>query len=291
MRLMELPTARRSQVTAYRKEAADARVVGSDAAPQIERDANLWNVAELYWVTREMTAVALDAAGDMPPWTIEALCPTDVGFLFYEGGLPPLPAQDVDPTRGAFGQEVRPQISADYLRWWRHGTRLNIEYGCLRHRATHRDYEFDSPFISLGVVNFDAEGRAIDPRSDGDDVSPSNQYKVDVVLLLGCTWALMGQENVTATHRELVPSSKRRRGRLPTAVTTITLRRLRSVDDSPIGDSGRIYSHRWVVRGHWRQQAFGPQHGQRRPVWIPSYIKGPADAPLLVTERINVWRR
>lgn len=292
MRVAEFPTARRAQVAAYRDEAARARSAGSDAYSEIERDANLWSVAELYWVTAEMTAVALDAATDMPPWTVEELCPTDVGLLFYDGGLPELPAQDADPATGAFGQEVLPQIPADYLRWWRHGTKLFVEYGCLQHRATHRSYDFDSPFISLGIMNIDPEGRAFDPRSSQSEVPSYERYKANVILLLGCTWALMGQENVATTHREMVPATNRRRNRRQlTAVTTITLRRLRSIDEFPADDASRTYSHRWIVRGHWRRQAYGPGHGQRRPVWVPSYIKGPPDAPLLVKEKVSVWRR
>jgi hypothetical protein len=41
-----------------------------------------------------------------------------------------------------------------------------------------------------------------------------------------------------------------------------------------------------VVRGHWRQQPYGPQRTLRRPVWINPHVKGPADAPLAHTERV-----
>ena len=75
------------------------------------------------------------------------------------------------------------------------------------------------------------------------------------------------------------------------AVTLIDLRALRQVDIDPVDESGRVYRHRWVVRGHWRQQAFGPDRSQRKPLFIAPYIKGPAGAPLLATEHVHVWRR
>lgn len=288
MRAVELPAARRSQVLAYRGEVTAARAQGSDAVTKMDRDTNLWNVAELYFVTAEMTTVAVDAAQDMPPWTAQELCPTDVGFIYYDGGLPELPAVDIDnPAKGSFGQDVYPQIPADWLRWWRNGTILYIEWGCLSHRATHREYAFEAPMRGLGTLDIDLEGAAVDPRSP--KAAPDVQWKANIILLLGCTWALMGQENAAVTHRDMVPSARRRR-QPPTAVTTISLRRLRSVEAST-DPTGRLYTHRWIVRGHWRKQSFGPGHGQRRPVWIPAYIKGPKDAPLKRTEKVNVWRR
>ena len=39
---------------------------------------------------------------------------------------------------------------------------------------------------------------------------------------------------------------------------------------------------RFVVRGHWRNQACGPKHSEHRPRWIEPYWKGPVTAPGLV---------
>ncbi len=62
----------------------------------------------------------------------------------------------------------------------------------------------------------------------------------------------------------------------------------RKQDDEALG---RRYRHRWVVSGHWRNQAHGPDQSLRRQTWAPSYVKGPDGALLLVTEKVNVWRR
>jgi len=44
-------------------------------------------------------------------------------------------------------------------------------------------------------------------------------------------------------------------------------------------------THRWLVRGHWRNQWY-PSMGVHRPKWIPEHIKGPDDKPLIVREKI-----
>lgn len=48
------------------------------------------------------------------------------------------------------------------------------------------------------------------------------------------------------------------------------------------------WSHRWIVRGHWRQQPHGEGRKHRRPVWIAPHIKGPEDKPLDTREGIRV---
>jgi len=48
------------------------------------------------------------------------------------------------------------------------------------------------------------------------------------------------------------------------------------------------WSHRWLVRGHWRQQPYGPQRKLRRMTWIDPFVKGPEDKPF--DERTTIWR-
>lgn len=42
------------------------------------------------------------------------------------------------------------------------------------------------------------------------------------------------------------------------------------------------WSHRWLVRGHWRNQACGPKREKRQTVWVTPYVKGPDDKPLVI---------
>lgn len=74
----------------------------------------------------------------------------------------------------------------------------------------------------------------------------------------------------------------------------IDLRRARTepFDRSGEGsaDRTREYRHRWIVRGHWRNQYYSTR-GDHRPIWIAPHFAGPEDKPLLGGERVNVLRR
>jgi hypothetical protein len=60
-----------------------------------------------------------------------------------------------------------------------------------------------------------------------------------------------------------------------TNVTVVDLRAPRHVETGDKSETVRVYTHRWIVRGHWRNQAYGKNHAQRRITWVPSYTKGP----------------
>lgn len=46
-------------------------------------------------------------------------------------------------------------------------------------------------------------------------------------------------------------------------------------------ETGRVYTHRWLVRGHWRNY----QDGKR--IWVRPYVKGPAGAPWITQIRVK----
>ena len=76
------------------------------------------------------------------------------------------------------------------------------------------------------------------------------------------------------------------------AVTIIDLRPLRHVETERDDRTGRRLTVRHLVRGHWTNQAHGPDRALRRLQWIAPYIKGPTNAPLKTSEdRVMVWRR
>ena len=105
-------------------------------------------------------------------------------------------------------------------------------------------------------------------------------------------WLLMQQKLARAV--EVLPDRAARRraqreGRQPARLRIIELRRPESCP--PAGMSEREYHHQWIVRGHWRQQACGPEHSRRRPTWIAPHIKGPEGTPMLGGEKVYAWKR
>jgi hypothetical protein len=76
---------------------------------------------------------------------------------------------------------------------------------------------------------------------------------------------------------------------MPTEVTVIDIRRKYATTGSASsGTSDREYSHRWVVSGFWRWQPYkdANKEWKRKRIWIDSYVKGPADKPLHVTDKV-----
>lgn len=106
---------------------------------------------------------------------------------------------------------------------------------------------------------------------------------------------LMSQR-ITASVRENPGRGLRRQAERagiddPSSVLVINLRRPQSHRGESEGNgSGRTYTHQWVVGEHWRNQWY-PSVGEHRQILIPSYVKGPEDAPLIVKRRLYRFSR
>lgn len=136
-----------------------------------------------------------------------------------------------------------------------------------------------------------------DGVSDGES-SVDTDARIALQRTILATWLLMGQTLVRSEPMTAPRAARRRIERLdpvldPT-VRYIDLRRARTEpSDQPDDESGkgaREYRHRWIVRGHWRNQYY-PSRGDHRPIWIDPHFAGPEDKPLLGGERVNVLRR
>lgn len=82
-----------------------------------------------------------------------------------------------------------------------------------------------------------------------------------------------------------------RKERIVTKLHIVRLRRERLVYENQENDNTRDYTHRWNVRAHWRKQACGPNHEDRKWVLVQAHIKGPEDKPLIVKQRAYVLDR
>lgn len=137
-----------------------------------------------------------------------------------------------------------------------------------------------------------------DPDRPSTSRGHSGDEDSDWLSVVASAWLLMGQHRVTDTRIQRadtgrVEAADTDRPPLPRDVTIIDLRRTepKPREDDP-EHPGREYTRRWWVDGHWRQQACGPEHSQRKPVWIAPHIKGPEGLPLDEDKpRVHVWRR
>ena len=108
-------------------------------------------------------------------------------------------------------------------------------------------------------------------------------------------WTLVDQEITTDEESRPDRAAARRLRREmpedPATVRVITLRRRRGETSDETARGQAKYSHRFIVDGHWRNQAWGPNHSLRRHQWINAYTKGPDDKPLVVKDKVYAWRR
>lgn len=116
--------------------------------------------------------------------------------------------------------------------------------------------------------------------------------------VLAALWSLLHQRGIAATTTERPQRQAVRRtqraGISPELadVQVVTLRKLERTEHAPNDERAAVeWSHRWLVAGHWRWQPYGPERALRRLTYVRPHVKGPADKPLHLPERVNAWVR
>jgi hypothetical protein len=293
MKIVDLPAARYIQARVMKEWPRN-----ESNCELIQFQGRALEVAELYWVTEEMTHVAVDASNDMPAFTLNSLMPNDQGFIFFATPLPPLIVLMHDED----DELPQPELPVDWLFWYRQGENICVQYGCTRQRqldAGWEEFEPNAPFSVMGSVIIPKDGAAATIIPDtvesmaAANATSEGLSKMHAIVTLAATWAMMSQPTVAETkqqHYEPTKNEVQKKKRRPGTITTVSLRRMKRVDAEP-GASGRKLTHQHIVRGHWKQQAYGPARSLRKPLWIPSYLQGPEGGELLAKERVMVWRR
>lgn len=275
---------------------------------------NATTQGEVFYVSADMTAVAIAAAKTMPD---QALQPGDLpstngfmvfdrpvgswsfadgdvpveGFLWVDDGEQDIwETSDGPSTTGPDGEGTVTQDGPG-LPWRpaeggppRPGDQPVRHAGSI---AIHPLGRFaQAPSYLLPVSRSDVGMRwtfTLSPVNDGDGLA--------AVLL--ATWTLM-QQSLSCSSRSSVDRAERRRSmraRLGSDVIVIRLRR-KSLDESheDAAEEGVPWSHRWLVAGHWRNQWL-PSRVAHRLQWISGYVKGPQHKPLIVKDRVTAWVR
>ncbi|WP_146007668.1 hypothetical protein [Brachybacterium sp. UMB0905] len=245
-------------------------------------------IADLYWVTQDMARIALDASTDVPETHLATSLPTRHALLLFSSPLPPVPYLTPAEMRGRVEDITGDAVATDGLLWRNEGDQVIINALSRSGRATE----------TMPVMGPLADGATVAVPAGPTDVEDIEAGQARAVAaFLHSVVTLMAMPTV-ASVRDVEPSTGE--SRPPAAGDPVRDGEVRLIDLRPMrhlpsederGREGREYRHRWVVRGHWRQQAVGPKRGQRETIWVPSYIKGPAGAPMLHREDVMVWRR
>jgi hypothetical protein len=103
---------------------------------------------------------------------------------------------------------------------------------------------------------------------------------------LKAVWLLMSQTLAEVERVKVGPPVQRRGGKTTARQEVRVIKLRRPSESSANGSADRDWHHRWMVRGHWRMQPWGPKRERVRPVWIAPHIKGPEGKPLLGGEKV-----
>jgi hypothetical protein len=270
------------------------------------------HAAELYWVAAPMSALVESAMTTLPAEDRHrTLWPSGSGFLVYEaafqvpqdgtyetrvGGTYPIRALQWAPTADGINIATFADLTkfSDDLADSTADTDPDRKIGDLAGRRQHVG-EMSAILQHRMVTRYGCALAPIGWASYSFTNPPQDTAAASLAARLLTTWLLMSQPMLSARTRlpadRDVARAYRRQNRPVPDVTLIDLRHVKTPADPDAEHATRTYSHRWVVRGHWRNQAYGPGRSLRRPLFIPSYVKGPDEAPLKLSEHVNVWRR
>jgi hypothetical protein len=130
--------------------------------------------------------------------------------------------------------------------------------------------------------------------NDEKEISGEGDRQADWLLFWRVAQKLMAETIVTKEHRTPGRPARRdaKRFDMPPPILRVIELRRPSKKSSGEGEQGsaRHYTHRWIVRGHWRNQWY-PSRGRHAQKYIGSYVAGPEDLELIVKQLVWNWDR
>lgn len=259
--------------------------------------------AELYWISPEMTELCVTAAKSMPDWQLEPEdLPSSCGLMYFDGLVPLRP--DYPSTAFSWGpcpyRVARSILPHDSGMWLSAYTDVATDHqlGSLDLSAM----QIPMPRLlyageSASVFGRREEGWVSLTTVDGEEVATEDdellRSRVGSLALVKAAWLLMqqGLAEVSEVKPDRAASKRlRRAGQDADLNATRVIELRRPKHNGEPGESNRTYTHRWITRGHWRQQWY-PARQVHRPVWIAPHVKGPEGAPMIGGEKVYAWKR
>lgn len=263
--------------------------------------------SEVYYVSSDMCAVAKAAAESLPDEELRVGdVPASVGFLVFD--RPIHTDADGGTIEGAMWREFDEGywcsqcdkcIECDPARD-RQETPPHVRRG-VRIYPLARSSLRPNQLFPVVTYNNPVHGEPEHPMEwEYDTWATDSKHAVvatndafNIALILRATWTIM-QQSLSISVRTQVDRAERRRSikaGLRSDVLVVRLRR-KSLDGphEEGREEGVEWSHRWLVSGHWRNQWL-PSRVCHRLQWISGHVKGPADKPLVVKDRVTAWIR
>ena len=256
-----------------------------------------FKAAELYWVSPEMTEVITTLAPSIPDCLPQP--PVPDAFVMFGRSVPGTDAETGETiyTSAILWGTINlyrmgPCIASETYSW----RDLVFMYQALTPKEQERFREvYPSRLMPTGGSEWqlNAMTSEFNQLADMPDPEVRQASIMEDRRLLATFWALASQriviETVERPYSRQVQRNAERHGQVLPDVRVIRLREPTGHGHSS-EDSGREYSHRWLVGSHWRNQWYA-KSGTHRPKLIEAYVKGPEDKPLKVRETVRALVR
>lgn len=250
------------------------------------------SLAALWWVESPMCELVAKASVSMPETTLNAnLLVDSPGLAVFAQPLVGRPIDNTGPVRVQallWGTGINRETKRPVMTMWHytHGSSLAKSLGF-------------PDWCPIGVTSWifgdDTEAYFSDkPENDLTAASNAEDRRWMAALHL-----LAAQPLAEAPmQRSPRPAAKRSaRAKLGSDVRVVNLRsraRAERSDEPETGRTRREPDHRWIVGdatgGFWKQQAYGPNWSEHRPIFIAPYPAGPKDKPLRLKDTVKVLR-
>lgn len=247
--------------------------------------------ADLYFLDADLCELTTQAEPDMPAWT---------------------PTPDDLPSQYGFvclGQPMRPKADNAFthaIAWgpmtWRDASHDNRKSPAVMMSIYCIPEFWQEPHLSDPTLRhlrtaqprLAVDNEAIVPLTMPDDpvTVPHDATTLSwYARWLYCAFRIASQGDLTEDAHQQAERAERKRhiraGITANPDVRITRLKTRTTAAGTGEGSGRDYQHRWVVRGHWRQQWY-PSKDAHRPKYIAPYMKGPDDAPMIGGEKVTI---
>lgn len=242
--------------------------------------------ADLFYATSEFTTLLAGAWPTIPLDSMAGTPPVGTGMVYLQQPM----RMDTDTSHGV--------LQARAVTW----TVLAPTRG---QQADPPGIDTSTPLLVVWVTAYDEVhhiGRSEMARVQvkaGHTGESLSDYEVQGTTEVGqigmAAMMLLQQDNLveTSDHAESEAARKakgRKAQRKRETVKVVKLRRATREGMEQAHAAERSERHtRWIVRGHWRQQACGKGRTERRRVYIAPHYKGPEDGTLLVRATVFQW--
>ncbi|WP_285480213.1 hypothetical protein [Amycolatopsis sp. NBRC 101858] len=267
--------------------------------------------AQLFYVTADITQLVRQAAPSLQDeWGLQPQdVPAMTGFMLFAEPMAEYVRDDgkrVDIVAVSWGgtELIRSDTGGLWITFWSATDfaaikRLARSAGASAAEAesTARQQNAELTWDNEIYLPWGAKSAEINPRPDGQPIELAHiaaaETTINWLRTVHAGWIFCTPNTLTETTEEHLPRTQRARaqraGISPSPVRVVSVSRTATSKparrDEP---SGRTVSVRFPVAPFIRRQAYGPGRQLRRLTPVAGHWRGPVDAPIRITKKVNL---